>query len=753
MSKTKSQSAICDGCGKIYHSLRSITGHWQKNKECANASNTNTFTANSQETSSKEIEEQCFPIGDDNSYSSDSIITENDNHKPPSNVNMELMQMQKEHEQSNDFSYQTTKQHLKANVKLLHILKQAKVPLYLFDQVLDWAKDAAINHNVDFKSNNLLSRSKTLQHLKKKYRLHEVEPKIKTIMLPGCKCHIDLIIHDFKSSLYSLLNDASLMQIGNLLLNPDDIFDNSQCSADNNGIFNDINSGSCYQMAIQTYIQSSNELLCPIIFFIDKTHTDVHGRLCLEPIRFTLGIFNRTTRNNPLAWRTLGYIYDQNNLPTKNAHFKSMDYHHMMSIILKDLKECQNQSLQWHIKIDKKIYNVYLRIPVMFIIGDTEGHDKIAGRYLARANIQRLCRYCNCPKDSTDDPFVLFTYNKHKSIMRKVANAKDKKNRKHELQALSMQGIDNAWGDIQFCDSTRGLFGALCGDLMHCLQHGLFMYLVVALFNQKELKKTSGSAARAAKNEEPEIMTKKSVFGDTYCLRFDPLCRDYGKMLMHQSARDLPRTHFNSSYSTIAKKNSNEMSGILLVYLFVFNSSESKDNIDEKLGEGRTTKWIQVIESMLLLEHFCNQEAIPANQVRTLKRYIPYILEQYKVTLDRQVGCQMKIPKFHLPLHFADDIMRFGTMKNFNTGVGESHHKTESKMPAKNTQRRRSNFDFQTASRQVENLACSMANNNYLFSDKTNACHDGELNKWFRYTFDKKKKYVIINKTRRSGGF
>ena len=49
------------------------------------------------------------------------------------------------------------------------------------------------------------------------------------------------------------------------------------------------------------------------ILFIDKTHMDVNSRLCLEPIRFTLGIFKRTVRNQPTAWRTLGYIIDQAN--------------------------------------------------------------------------------------------------------------------------------------------------------------------------------------------------------------------------------------------------------------------------------------------------------------------------------------------------------------------------------------------------------------------------------------------------------
>jgi hypothetical protein len=63
---------------------------------------------------------------------------------------------------------------------------------------------------------------------------------------------------------------------------------------------------------------------------------------------------------------------------------------------------------------------------------------------------------------------------------------------------------------------------------------------------------------------------------------------------------------------------------------------------------------------------------------------MPYILNTYRITLNQQVGCQMKIIKFHLPTHFANDIKQFRTMKNFDTGIGESHHKTEAKCQTSN---------------------------------------------------------------------
>ena len=71
-------------------------------------------------------------------------------------------------------------------------------------------------------------------------------------------------------------------------------------------IIGDVHTGSLYSDGWKNYCTSLGDVLCALIFFIDKTHTDENGNLCLEPVSFTLSIFNRETRNKPNAWRTLG---------------------------------------------------------------------------------------------------------------------------------------------------------------------------------------------------------------------------------------------------------------------------------------------------------------------------------------------------------------------------------------------------------------------------------------------------------------
>ena len=121
-----------------------------------------------------------------------------------------------------------------------------------------------------------------------------------------------------------------------------------------------------------------------------------------------------------------------------------------------------------------------------------------------------------------------------------------------------------------------------------------------------------------------------------------------------------------------------------------------------------------------MIEYFCKKHCQKKQDIRLLKNFIPIVLKTVKATLDRKEGNQMKIIKFHLPLHFADDILRFGSMANYDSGVGESHHKEFAKKTANNTQRRKDVFELQTASRQVENLAINRAHD-YMFYNLKNA--------------------------------
>ena len=69
----------------------------------------------------------------------------------------------------------------------------------------------------------------------------------------------------------------------------------------------------------------------------------------------------------------------------------------------------------------------------------------------------------------------------------------------------------------------------------------------------------------------------------------------------------------------------------------------------------------------------------------------------------------MKIIKFHLMIHYTEDILRFGSMKFYDSSIGERHHVSLIKEPAKRTQRRKGVFELQTANRYCKKIAIHKA--------------------------------------------
>ena len=146
------------------------------------------------------------------------------------------------------------------------MLTKANAPLYLYDQIITWSKNAAMQHNINFSNNQIPNRKQVIINLKNQYDLHGLDPYEKEVQLRGSQCKVKLILHNFKQYLYSLLNNTSLVTEKNLLINKDSPFIlNTSTKLD------DIDSGSVYKTAFKNYVQpNSSDMLCPIIFLLTK---------------------------------------------------------------------------------------------------------------------------------------------------------------------------------------------------------------------------------------------------------------------------------------------------------------------------------------------------------------------------------------------------------------------------------------------------------------------------------------------------
>jgi hypothetical protein len=143
----------------------------------------------------------------------------------------------------------------------------------------------------------------------------------------------------------------------------------------------------------------------------------------------------------------------------------------------------------------------------------------------------------------------------------------------------------------------------------------------------------------------------------------------------------------------------------------MFSSSEGKEVLDQQFGQDRTSAFIHVFELLLMLENFCKTSIHKLSSIKTIKKGMPKVLNTIKNTINREEGNGMKIIKFHLVTHFAEDILRFGSMNNYDSCIGERHHSSEIKDPAKLTQRRKRTFEYQTGVRYFEQRCITMAAN------------------------------------------
>lgn len=381
-------------------------------------------------------------------------------------------------------------QEMKTKVELLQMLKEARAPFYLYSKIWKWAQSAC-DRQVQFHGAG--TRDSAVKELMSRYNLEDTLPVTTSITLPQCGETVNITTHNFLPQLYSMLTDPHLMRDENLLFCQDDPFSAPVSKRGPNYVMQDIIDGSVYREAHKVHVKiAGRDLLVPIILYIDKTHVDVQGRLCLEPVTFTLGIFKKEVRNYPMAWRPLGFIVNQSNLCAVDGVGRAKDYHFVLSFILDSLQKAQQMDgIAWSFQYKQKAYNVVMKIPLLFVIGDNEGHDKLCGKYLNRVASKHLCRYCDVPKEKTGRAHAHFKYIKASQIAHLAAN-----NEVKELQRMSYHCLHNAFTDLIFCDSKLGINGATLAELLHLVQHGLFLYFGAALFGEKAVKKSTSKGKK-----------------------------------------------------------------------------------------------------------------------------------------------------------------------------------------------------------------------------------------------------------------
>jgi hypothetical protein len=145
--------------------------------------------------------------------------------------------------------------------------------------------------------------------LEKWLHLAPCRPDTVKFVLPGPAMEaIQVTRFNFTNQLHALLSDPALVgDLDNLDVNPADPFAKY---APPSGRLSTVNYGAIYDLAYKNPCKKPDDFLLGIIFACDETKLQKGSKADSWPLMFTISILNQKMRNLPIAWKSLGYIFD-----------------------------------------------------------------------------------------------------------------------------------------------------------------------------------------------------------------------------------------------------------------------------------------------------------------------------------------------------------------------------------------------------------------------------------------------------------
>ncbi|KAI2512754.1 hypothetical protein MHU86_1542 [Fragilaria crotonensis] len=257
-------------------------------------------------------------------------------------------------------------------------------------------------------------------------------PKEKLLYLPYSRRVVPMIYFDARQVFASLLSCPLLNRDENYLF--DSPAKDPFVAPSKSTHIGNINTGRCYRKTYDALVKKKDvDMLLPAIMAMDKTQVDTYGRLQMEPMTISHGLTKHSVRSKHTAMQILGYICHSpahqpsskhgavivsapptdlppgtviDRIPLKPipdvtwSTYLLNEMHMQIEFILEEsgFLDLQRNGFHWMLHYNNKIFPIVLHPYIPFIIGDTEGHDRLCGHYTARfSKIKQLCRACECP--------------------------------------------------------------------------------------------------------------------------------------------------------------------------------------------------------------------------------------------------------------------------------------------------------------------------------------------------------------------
>jgi hypothetical protein len=567
-------------------------------------------------------------------------------------------------------------------VNLLKLLEDAQCPDYMLQKILQWAYNAKLdgfdfNPKATSRKANILWMYNALEHS------HRTLPKVLQVNLEDHNKPQDIICFDFVPALLSLLQDDSLMVMENLVINKD--FPVSMFIP-TDGKLGEANSGSRYRELYQQLAQGKDQLLVPIIMYLDGTVIDSKGHIDICPVSFTTSLFTEKARRDVKTWRLLGYVPDlnrgrsgaMNSFANANSEEKgrtTRNFHKVMDVMTAGLVKVQagfdNRLKQVPLKLGDRWFVVELVCPLLFVINDGKQGDQLCCRVNGHhSSILRHHRSCDCLYEDLDNADVQCQF-----LSTDTINHVSRYGSQEELRQLSIYKCDNSFNRIQMGQNPHGIFMCAVVDVMHTIQHGIIMYVL-------DCFKKSLNAQSLAKLDR-----MAHIFDKTCC----------------QSIRSsFPRTDFSRGITNLTMVECSEQSGALFLISSFIMQLEGWEFLDDHFPQ--LCAVLGTMESLLCFEAWLDQHTFweigdPDGEAADAEAAIGSLMNLITTFLPRHAGNGWKLSKFHEMKHIIRFVDAFGAPRGYNASRPEEHHKAHAKRPGRRAQKNVDTIDQQCGRR------------------------------------------------------
>ena len=630
-----------------------------------------------------------------------------------------------------------------AKLKLFQMLTNANCPKYLFEDIQKWSHDFGkdLHRSKPIKSKTFIEKMGIKVYGEQTYKL--LQPKTQNVVLPRGGC-IPITTFSLKGAIVSLLTNTSLMIDDNLLLDSSNPFRVSKPS----NVLGDINTGWWYYSTAKKLCSSPRELLLPLLIFIDGSNIDKNGRLSVEPVTITLGIFKRSIRNLAKAWRTIGFMESlahktkDDILKSNSTRAKMQDYHAIIDIVFNELKHIQGGKggFEWNLSVSDKSHDVVFKVAVQVIIGDCKGNDYLCGKFGNHSkHTNGFCRDCKVTYDDSDDPYHRCVFITRDDFIGKDMN---------DLKKLGFHKINNAFDSICFGAGSTGIYGSTPSEPLHAFKLGLCKYLYEGLQRNlppqtkkmidKKLKGIIEGGNHGSMNELPCLSVLKNgidgcatltadnqfarIVGIFVCL-LDPiilesLATDFRYEKSEESGAPVPKDEMGFE-DAMRWKSVLEDTILYHAWLYaeehdvrdVMNKTDymafkAMDNTyEESELHSYSAESIEDIESRHSATDSETIEYEDSLAMSAIRKY----LDTYANIVQRSFGNQLKINKYHQQLHNVRQLLKDGSLLNVDGGRCESIAIQNLKQPGLLTQKRSKSLNKQLANNLMSNQVVSDA--------------------------------------------